>query len=74
MSNVFSLRKEEQPIEKVFDPQKGTDSFIAWIFVKNHATYNLYRSIYQGLVNLWTNQAISRRCRPGWDARHKPRW
>lgn len=44
--NVFTFSEEEKPVEEVFDSQKGTDAFIARIFVKNHATYNLYRSVY----------------------------
>jgi len=41
MTNVFTLGKEEQPVKQMFYPQKGSDSLIAWIFVENHATYNL---------------------------------
>src|SRR5690554_797303 len=46
VANVFALREEEQTVKQMFDTQKGTDSFVARIFVENHATYNLYRIFY----------------------------
>jgi len=41
MSYVFALQEEEQPVEQMFYPQEGANTFITRIFVKNHATCNL---------------------------------
>ncbi len=41
MTNVFALGKKEQAVEQMFYSQKGANALIAWIFVENHATYNL---------------------------------
>jgi len=34
---VFLLRKKEQPLELVFQPQEVSYAFIEGIFVENHA-------------------------------------
>src|SRR5690606_6234660 len=50
VAHVLPFSEEEETVEQVLDPQKGTDTFIAWVFKENHATYNLYRSVCSGVA------------------------